>query len=353
MSARSNKLRPASLRTLLRVATGCLIVVAVTLAGAALAALKPILTPLLIAVFVFYMLKPAVDQVARWRLPRWLAYPLLMALVALGSLAVAQVFYQNVDALRDKLPSYEQQLSRAVEQLEASLLFGAEEPAPEASLAAALRFSPRQIVEYTFGTVLHFVEVLVLVLFYLLYLFIEAGRFPGRVRAAFRPETAEKYLHIGQNIDLRLKRFLLCKTLVNAGLAATTGLLGYAFGLDFWPVWAVMMFLANYVTYIGSVVALVPMIALALVQFESLTAALALGGLLVLNRVAWIDYIEIRLLGQHLNLSPLLLLLAIAFFGLIWGTVGMLLAVPLVTSLKIVLENFESSRPLAVLVSEE
>jgi predicted PurR-regulated permease PerM len=107
------------------------------------------------------------------------------------------------------------------------------------------------------------------------------------------------------------------------------------------------------VTYIGSMVALVPPIGLAYLQFDSWIPATVFAGLLVLNRFLWIDFVEIRFSGKQLNISPLLLLVSIMLFGWMWGVVGMVLAVPLVTVTKIILLNFETTRHWGRLISEK
>src|SRR5262249_31753435 len=148
---------------------------------------------------------------------------------------------------------------------------------------------------------------------------------------------------------------LRVKTGVSFGLGMTTGIIGMIFDLDFWLLWAGFMFLANYVTYIGSIVALVPPIAIAFLQFDpnSMWAAAVLSGLLIANRLFWIDYVEIKLSGQQLNVSPVILLLSIGLFGALWGVIGMVLAVPVVTSVKIALAQFDSTAHLASLLSED
>jgi predicted PurR-regulated permease PerM len=78
-----------------------------------------------------------------------------------------------------------------------------------------------------------------------------------------------------------------------------------------------------------------------------------LAGLILLNRFVWIDYIEVRMSGKHLNIDSILLFLWLAYWGWVWGVVGLILAFPMVTSLKIVLEHLESTRGWAVLMSEE
>jgi predicted PurR-regulated permease PerM len=73
----------------------------------------------------------------------------------------------------------------------------------------------------------------------------------------------------------------------------------------------------------------------------------------VLNRFVWIDYVEIKLSGRHLNIDSVLLFLWLAYWGWVWGVIGLILAFPMLTSLKIVLEHLDGTRHWAVLMSEE
>ena len=141
------------------------------------------------------------------------------------------------------------------------------------------------------------------------------------------------------------------KTIVSAGLGVSTAIVGYFFSLDFWPVWGILMFLANYITYIGSIAIMVPIIAVAFLQFHSIWWACIFAIVLTVVRLIWIDYVEIRYSGRYMNVSPTLLLVSLAFFATVWGVVGMVLAVPLVTSLRIVLDHFPETKFLAGLMS--
>jgi predicted PurR-regulated permease PerM len=338
-----------------RARTVCLLVIAVVVVGFALKQLGAILTPLLVALFLFFLIKPLGDAVVARRVPRWVAYPLLFVLAGLLILLFGTVVYTNVAGFLDRLKEYQGKikgwadaLARLVGQANAEGQF-----AWEQRYVADLFEWSRQFFGVALGTTLGLLESSVMVIFYLFFIFLEVEKLPKRVRRAYPPESAEKVLEIGRNINDGIKRYLVAKTVVSVGLAATTATLGYLFDLDFWLLWGAFMFLANYITYVGSMAALVPPVALAFLQFRSPAAAAVLTALLVANRFLWIDFVEMRYLGRHLNISPLLLLLALAGFYWMWGVVGMVLAVPLVTAAKIVLFNFEKSKPLAILLSEE
>ncbi len=339
-----------------RARTVCLVLIAVCVVGAALSAMGAILAPLLIAFFLFFLLKPAADAVARWRVSPWISYPVMgiAFLVALAPLAL--LVHYNAAVFEARLPFYRERLVSWLNAA-ARLTGGAaaqHEFSDEAlSIGNVFDLSSRELIQYAFGTTISVVEATLMAAFYLLFIFLEVQRLRRRVVKALAPAAAERALKIGQTIDEEIRRYLAVKTGVSLGMAAAAGLIGLAFGLDFWFLWAVLTFLANYVTYVGSVVACVPPIVVAYLQFTSPVAATVLAALIVANRLFWIDYVEIVFTGKHLNVSPLLLLFAIVAFGWLWGVVGMILSVPLVTAARITLLSFEGSKAYGVLISED
>lgn len=332
--------------------TVCLVVIAVVATGAAMAYLKGILTPLLVALFFFYLILPATDVLRRASIPRWLTGPAFFVVLVLLIGLVWQMLYGSVEGLMARTPRYREKVGQLLAPAMHKFGIG-HAAAADAGLDDLIQQAWKDTLHWLAHQALGVVELTLLVVFYLLFLFIEARTLPRRVEEAFDPDTADETHKLGRDITRKVKRYLLYKTYINLGLAATTGLICYLMGLPFWALWAVLMFLLNYVTYVGSIIALVPPVALAILEFDSLWAGLGLATLLTLNRLVWIDYIEIRSLGNVLNISPVVLLLTIAFFGYIWGPVGLLLAVPLITTAKIILSDFEQTRHLAVLISEE
>ncbi len=286
----------------------------------------------------------------------WLTYPLLGCAFLAALLPLGLLVHYNVAVFEARLPYYRDRLvallndaARLTGGAEAEQRFNSE----ALSLANLFDGSSRELIHFAFSTTVHAVEMTLMVAFYLFFIFLEVQKLPRRVLKALAPTSADRALMIGRTIDAEIRRYLAVKTGVSLGMAAATGLIGWAFGLDFWFLWAVLMFLANYVTYVGSVVACVPPIAVAYLQFTSPVAATILAALIVVNRLFWIDYVEIMLTGKHLNVSPLLLLFAIVAFGWLWGVVGMILSVPLVTAVRIILLSFDQSKAYGVLMSED
>ena len=138
--------------------------------------------------------------------------------------------------------------------------------------------------------------------------------------------------------------------LVNASIGLLVGLVVLALDVDFPFLWGLLAFLLNFIPQVGSVIATVPPVLIALLQHGTLSRPLiALACLIGLHMVIG-NFIEPRLLGRSLNLSPLVVLLSLLFWGWLWGFAGVVLAVPLTVTVQIACQQSESLRPVAVLL---
>ncbi|WP_419590064.1 AI-2E family transporter [Thiolapillus sp.] len=139
-------------------------------------------------------------------------------------------------------------------------------------------------------------------------------------------------------------------------VSALTGIVSYIIllwvGVDYVPFWALLIFMLNYIPTIGSMVAVLLPTTLALVQFDTfgpfVTLLVSLGTVQVLIG----NVLEPRLMGSSLNLSPLVVILALSLWGQMWGVTGMFLSVPITVISMIVLANFPQTRAIAVAMSE-
>ncbi len=336
-----------------RIRTACLVLLAVCVVGAALSTMEGILAPLLVALFLFFLLRPVAGAVARWRVSPWISYPVLCTAFLAALLPLGLAVQYNASIFEARLPFYRARLVLLLN--DAARLAGGEQNFNDEALSLGNVFdvSSRELMHFAFGTTVSLVETALMVVFYLFFIFLEVQKLPKRVLKALAPASADRALSIARTIDGEIRRYLVVKTLVSLGMAVVVAVVGLAFGLDFWFLWAVLTFVANYITYVGSVVACVPPIAVAYLQFTSPVAASVLAALIVANRLFWIDYVEIVMTGKSLNVSPLLLLFAIVAFGWLWGVVGMVLSVPLIIAVRITLLSFEQSKAYGVLMSED
>ena len=146
-----------------------------------------------------------------------------------------------------------------------------------------------------------------------------------------------------------VNRYLGYKTAISLATGVLLGLWGWILGVDFPVLWGLLAFLLNFIPNIGSVLAAIPPVLLALVQF-GLGRAVAVGaGYVAVNMVVG-NVIEPMVFGRKLGLSNLVVFLSLISWGWIWGPVGMLLSVPLTMVVKLALEHSEQYHWVSVLL---
>jgi len=356
-----------------------IIVLAILAFATAFTQLGAVLKPFLVAAFLFYVTQFGAKTLARVGLGPRTAYTGLLGLVVILGVLFGQLVYREAAIFLGKWPKYEGRISKAINslpQLDQLLpdAFNATTREPDVprqapslnvtgstqvagsssgSLGDLFRRFSNSALDYVLRHTLEVAEIFVLVLVYLIFLFIGSQKLPERILKAFPGEQGKKLLLIGEGISQSMERFMAVKTVVGLGMGATAGLLMFLFGLDHWLLWAFLFFASNYITYIGSIVACVPPIAMAFLDLNSVTSAILLSTLLVTNRLLWIDFVEIKMSGKELNLDPTLMFLWLAYWGWAWGVLGLLLAYPMMAAVKIVLTHIKGGEGWAVLLSEE
>ena len=149
-----------------------------------------------------------------------------------------------------------------------------------------------------------------------------------------------------------INHYLLIKT----GVSVTTGILigiwMSILGVDFPVLWGFLAFLLNYVPNIGVVIAAVPAVILALIQYGFGQAALVAGGYLAVNFIIG-TIVEPKIVGRGVGLSTLVVFLSLIFWGSLLGLIGMVLCVPFTMTLKFALESNEQTRWIAILLGPE
>jgi AI-2 transport protein TqsA len=193
-----------------------------------------------------------------------------------------------------------------------------------------------------------------LVLIYLIFLLLEESFFPGKIRAMY--PDANKYEKVNTliiKIDRSVSHYIAIKTITSL----VTGILSFIalifIGIDAPFFWAFLIFILNFIPSIGSLVATVFPAIFALLQFGDFT-----HGVLVLIIVGAIqlivgNFIEPRIMGQSMNISPLVVFLTLMLWGMMWGIPGMLLSVPITVILIIIMSEFQETRPIAILLSRQ
>jgi predicted PurR-regulated permease PerM len=307
----------------------------------------PLLVPAALSIFLAITLMPAVSWMSRRGVPT-LAAILLVVLTTFAALGgIISIATQSINQMRLAFPRYQGQFVALQASLRSMLL--------QRGIDLPLNFdaswiSPARVMDLASGALVGlagFMSSVALVLLITVFILIEANGFPAKIRTALGlPELdLSRFTKIADEVQ----RYLAMKTVISLATGALVGIWVWFLGLDFPLFWGLLAFLLNYVPNVGSILAAVPAVLLALVQLGPKGAALAGAGYLVINMVLG-NVIEPNVMGRQLGLSPLVVMFSLVFWGWIWGAIGMLLSVPLTMIIRIMLEHSEEHRWIAVLL---
>jgi len=316
---------------------------------------RGLLLPLVLGLVLWYMVEALADvierpRVGRLRVPRPLA--LLAAFCAMGALVwiVGRTVGRNVTAVAAAAPTYEGRLQNLINQ--GASLVGVEQAPTLGQLFD--RISLSDTLSAVASAAASIVSVAGIVLIYAGFMFVEQARVGRKLAIIFgKSEQQARVRSVLSQIDRDIRIYIRIKTT----LATVTSGLAYfvmaLVGVDFAAFWAVMVFFFYYIPTVGSILAIAAPALLTLVQFDNLTPFLIVLFVIGTIQIVMANVIEPAIMGRSLNLSPLVVIVSLMVWGTIWGVVGMFLCVPIMVVLLIVLAHFETTRPVAVLLSAQ
>jgi predicted PurR-regulated permease PerM len=193
-----------------------------------------------------------------------------------------------------------------------------------------------------------------IVVVYAGFLIAERRQFAAKLAAAFpRGDDAARTARILREVNRKIGDYLAIKTGINVILGALSFVILWGMGVDFALFWAVVIGLFNYIPYVGSIIGVMLPVILSLAQFGSLGMTAVLGALLIAAQTYVGNILEPRVIGRELNLSPFVVLVALAVWTALWGLPGAILAIPLTAMIALVCEAFGPTRFVAVLLSND
>ncbi|MDC0948304.1 AI-2E family transporter [Gammaproteobacteria bacterium] len=307
-----------------------------------------IVVPLLMAIFVAIISQPGVVALRRRGVPIGLALMLVITLVLGIAFAFGILIGTSADSFVAQIPTYEQQINRKFGGL--LTWFGETFDLPVDYNLIQEIFSPGTAVALV-GNFVNGLSGLLTNAFLIMvtaaFLLLEADQVPSKLRRILqRPESTLDGL---RDIGLSVNSYLVTKTAISAVTGVFIGCWLWFFDIDFPVLWGLVAFALNFIPNIGSILAAIPAVLLALVQ-HGLSGGLVTGlGYLLVNTVIG-NIVEPRVMGARLGLSTLVVFCSLIFWGWVLGPVGMFLSIPLTMTVKIALQNSEGGNWLAVLL---
>lgn len=317
--------------------------------------LGALLQPFFIAVIIYFLISPRVHFLSKHSVPKGLSFLVILFVFIFLFLILGFVVYKNVESFKQKTPYYQKQLLSLIDQFARKTGYADKQGRfdwEQYTLNPLIDVPSESLVTYLFGSLYGFLTNLAVVFFYLIFIILEAHKLPRRIEKAFPKKQALQILEIGANIDEGIKRYLVVKTAISFGTGAVAGLILFLFKQDYWILWAILTFLFNYIPYVGSlVVSIFPTLLAFLISGPVVGFWVAL--LLFANQTFWGNFLEPHIAGRQLGISPLVLLVMVAYWGWLWGIPGMILSVPFTVAIKIILANFEKTRAFSILLSND
>ncbi len=336
-------IKPAAARILVTVAAFVIVIAGMRAAGS-------ILVPFLLSAFLAIICAPPLFWLQRKGVPT----PLALLIVVAGIMGIGFLMGLLVGAslkgFSEALPVYQTRLQEETKALLAWL----EDIGVEIPHQALLEyFDPGAAMRLVASTLAGFSGVLTntfLILLTVVFILLEASSLPAKLRAILGGSN-RSLANFDRVID-NVKHYMVIKTLVSLATGIAIAIWLGVLGVDYAMLWGLLAFLLNYVPNIGSIIAAIPAVLLALVQLGVGSALLAALGFLVVNAAIG-NVIEPRFMGRGLGLSTLVVFLSLVFWGWVLGPVGMLLSVPLTMTMKIALESNEDTRWIAILLGPQ
>jgi len=310
------------------------------------------LVPLAVSVMVWYVIN-ALSRTYAKILPKITKPNFITTLAALVSIAlfvgfVVDMIQNNIVGVAAAAPEYKANfdvlISKAVERFPSLELINF------SKLSQGIEVGPA--ILNLVGAFQSMLGSAFLVPIYVLFLMLEQGTFKKKIKAIFQDQDRhDSIMSIMTHAQDDIQTYLWIKTVTSS----ITGIISYlvllAVGVDFAAFWAFTIFLLNFIPTVGSIIATLFPALLALIQFETLTEFFIVLIAVGMIQVMVGNFLEPKMMGNTLNVSPFVVMMSLTLWGSIWGIAGMFLSVPITVIMLIVFAHFHKTRYLAILLS--
>lgn len=323
-----------------------LLIVAVVAGGTVLRLMGGIFVPLVIALLLSFVFSPLVTGLVKLHIPRFIAITLVLVLFLAAGFLLGLIVYSSIESLIREFPRYQSRISALIRE-------GIEDLDLPAAVARELDITGRlsSAIFRVSTDFMSFASSFTVVLIFLLFLLMEKPYLRRKVNNALKDHTTRKIAIIFRHINSQIGRYIAVKLFVSSLTAVVVYVAFNFIGVDFPFIWAVLTFLFNFIPSIGSVAITVLSVGFAVLQFlpdwRSIFAVfISMGSAQFLIG----NVLDPKLLGDRLNLSPVIILFSLLAWGWLWGVAGLFLAVPLTVAIKIVFENIPGLEPIGILM---
>lgn len=302
---------------------------------------RSVLIPFVLAIFISLLISPLLDyQILKLKIPRSLAIIFTLLIVMIMLVLLFFLIIQAVQMIYSTLSSYSDSFVILIKKIPSEItIMGKTFDTDIANLTKIIEDNLSRIASDALGTIKSLMSNIIFVSIFLIFLVL--GRNPNKVRKG-----------IYGTIDGEIRRYIALKTVLSLITGVSVWIVLALFGLDLAIVFGLFTFILNFIPNIGSIIATCLPLPIAAIQFQDRPVMMVLVVLIPgAIQMTVGNFVEPKIMGQGLKLHPIVILLALSFWGLLWGVTGMFLAVPITATVRIILVQFETLKPVARLLA--
>lgn len=320
----------------------------IVIAGLKVAA--PLLAQFLMALFIAVVCTPSIRWMETKKIPRSLAIIIVLLLILAFVYLVVALVGDSIQSFSNNKDMYVQQLDAQLRAL-TNWMVSVGLPAESVEVATLMEKADVMslVTRVVGGLGVIFGDFFVIFLS-VIFILAETTSFPSKFEKAFS-NSQDKMVHVN-NVLGKIRHYLAIKTAASLLTGALVSSLLFIIGVDYPFLWGMLAFLLNYIPNIGSIIAAIPALILALIQLGPIAMLWTAVSFFAVNNLVG-NYLEPKFMGKMLGLSTFVVFMSLIFWGWIFGSVGMFLSVPLTMTIKIALETNDKSRWLGIMLGPD
>ncbi len=317
--------------------------------------LQSILMPLAIAILLYFIIKPPEQIIYRKVGNRFVSYGTVLVTGILTVYLVSIFLYGNLSQFIEEIPEITSAFEEKRMKYADSDLYGLEVIFSDSDIVSDVA-SPSNIEAFVIailGSLGGFLGTMSTVVIFLLFIVLEEHTIAKRFNSAF-PDSYGRAKKIVSESSESITAYVVSKVTCSAGQAFVMTLIISPIGFDLpgWFLFGILCFLLDFIPILGALFATIPPVIIAFIMLEP-TSALLMVGMLIANQQVFGSFIEPNLSGAKIGISPFVLLLTVMLFAQVWGIAGAIIGAPIVIIVRLVLEENERTRPIAMMMAND
>mgnify|MGYP000871455098 FL=1 len=337
-----------------------LTIIAIPIIVIILKTLKDIFIPLIFAIFLTFLFAPLTSYLKKRHIPLWLIILITLCIIAGMFALVVLVLYAASNSLISGLPKYQVQFQQFI--LDSSSFFQdlsnrwdiASKSFPLIdlnSLFSGSSFSVTEAIRSIMNSLMSVLWNLFLILIFMVFMLLESGTLGSRLTKAMGTDSKDKTLQSFRAIQKQIQNYLTVKSFISFITALVGMLLMLVYGIDFVLVCGILLFALNFIPNIGSIFASAIPIVILYMQYGFCYQLVLFSMLIIATQMFFGNILEPKMQGAKLDLTPIVVLISLIFWGWLWGFVGLLICVPLTSAINIILKQIDPDNIVSAFLS--